>query len=359
MKIILDNIIFSLQSSGGISVYWSQLLPYLNQQFNNLEIYQAENQRIRQNALAMALTGQINTYRESTIPLKILRYLSFQKKINANQKVLFHSSYYRILPGAVNIVTVHDFIYEYYRRGLAQKVHHWQKQRAINNASGIICVSAHTKRDLLDFFPDCRVPIAVIPLGKSSEFKVLGKNYCYDPLLTQLINRKFVLYVGERKFYKNFNLMISQLRKNDHLVIVGGAALSAPERQWLKNHWGGSYQHLIRPDNRQLNELFNLAFCFIYPSDYEGFGLPVLEAMAAGCPVICQRTASLIDVAGDAAIYFKRDTHGDLARCLRLLDNTRIRAQAIQKGLQQAQQFSWARCVKQTCDFYRQIYQNS
>jgi len=151
MKIVFDNIIFSLQQSGGISIYWYELLKHFlsdkSKNENSLEIYQLESADKNLFAKKLLYDVSFDALKESNFPLKVLRYLSFRKKLSND--VIFHSSYYRCASDAINIITIFDFTYEYYRSGLAKKIHIWQQARAFNSASGIICISQHTKNDSL------------------------------------------------------------------------------------------------------------------------------------------------------------------------------------------------------------------
>ena len=126
MKIVYDNIIYALQKAGGISVYWSELSKRITQY--DVDFYGYESDNIFYNK------QNIKQKKESSLPIKLVRYLSFQKRLPKG--TIFHSSYYRIAKqkDVANIVTVYDFTYEKYCSGLARYVHSWQKKRAINKS---------------------------------------------------------------------------------------------------------------------------------------------------------------------------------------------------------------------------------
>ena len=149
MKIVLDNIIYNLQRAGGISVYWYELTNrLLLLEKDEVEIYGKKNDNIFGRQL------KVNMKVESKLPNRCVRYLPFRKKLSP--KSIFHSSYYRIAlqEDVVNIVTVHDFIYERFRKGLPRWIHEFQKAFAVRRADGIICISENTKNDLLRYFPE-------------------------------------------------------------------------------------------------------------------------------------------------------------------------------------------------------------
>lgn len=302
--------------------------------------------------------GDIPLKRE-TVPVPLLRYAPFYHRLSGN--TLFHSSYYRVSlqKNVANITTVYDFTYEHYRRNPARFLHRSQKGFALKHSSGIICISEHTRRDLLAFFPHLSPEsIRVIHLGIGSEFAPLeDKASLIEGWLPESTRRKFLLFVGDRRYYKNFHTVIRALReaREFQLVFVGGGPLVRSERKLLST-LGERVIHLQQIDNARLNLLYNHAFCLVYPSAYEGFGFPVLEAMRAGCPVIAANSSSLPEVAGDAALFLEPIEVRALVQQIGRLEDPELRRQMIQKGLKRAELFSWDRCFQQTIQFYEEIY---
>jgi mannosyltransferase len=348
LHIVYDNIIYSLQNAGGISAYWCELSKRINVYdaeffgFDNINMfYQELSEKQKQ---------------ESNLHVKIARYLYFQKLLPKGS--IFHSSYYRIADqkDIVNITTVHDFIYEYYSKGLARLVHSWQKGRAINKSDGIICISENTKKDLLNFYPHINDDkIKVIYLGANDAFRLLeNPENALEVSFEQLVNKKYVLYVGDRSCYKNFDLTVKSIKKlgNITLVIVGGGKLSLKEKKQLKCL---DYKYYSYLSVAELNILYNNAFCFMYPSSYEGFGIPVLEAMKSGCPVVSNNISSIPEVAGDAALLVNVLNTDELVKALIRLQDELFRQKLIQKGLEQASKFSWDKCFNETFDFYKEV----
>lgn len=349
MKIVYDNIIYSLQKAGGISAYWSELTSRLQNSGEDITFYGYPNDNIFMSYL------DIEIKKESNINYKINRYLDFRQKFPKG--TIFHSSYYRIVnqKDVVNITTVHDFTYEYYRTGLAKFIHSWQKGRAINKSDGIVCVSHNTKKDLLKFYPNiAEDKIKVIYNGVSDIFCQLNNptQYLKDNY-HELQNKKYILYVGDRNGYKNFDIAVKVIQQihNSTLVIIGGATLSENEKKLLQNE----YFHFQGISAEDLNILYNNAFCLLYPSSYEGFGIPIAEAMKAGCPVVSSNASSIPEVAGDAGLLVDKIEVEEFIKVILKLENKDFRDEIILRGIEQAKNFSWDKCFEETLEFYKKV----
>lgn len=354
MKLTLDNIIFSLQPMGGISVYWYELLKRLaDDAACEVDVFQAKD--IDEHILAQSINKlDLSTQAETIIPPIISRYLPFRHKVN--QQTLFHSSYYRIAKNAKNIISIYDFTYEYYRHGLARWLHSVQKSHAIRQSAGIICISENTKKDLYRFFPHINIPVEVIYLGKSDSFYVLADNYQYSKQLKALKNLKYVLFVGARAGYKNFSVLVDALVSSEDIsLVIIGSALNQDETDYLNQRLKNRFVFMGFVEDAQLNELYNQAFCFIYPSEYEGFGIPVIEAMSAGCPVVALAKSSIPEVAGNAGLLCDRLDGKVLSEFLTLLEDQQQRDRIIKQGIKQAEHFSWDKCYRETRAFYNKI----
>lgn len=353
MQIIYDNIIFSLQKAGGISHYWCEMIRRL-QTYENIVFFDFNNNNnICRNKL------NIKTEKETFLLPQIIRYFPFTKKLQP--KSIFHSSYYRITlqPYVVNITTVHDFIYEKYIKGIKAKVHTYQKKMAVTHSDGIICVSNNTKNDLLTFYPFIdEKKIKVIYHGVSENFKKLenSKNFLSGKFEI-LKNTKYILYVGDRSSYKNFNILIDliKLLSDFCLVVVSSKEFDKKEVKQIEEIKEKVFIY-NKIDNNELNMLYNNAYCLLYPSSYEGFGIPILEAMKAGCPVIATKKSSIPEVAGDAGLLVDEIKVDNFINMIKLLENKEVRNKLILKGLEQSKQFSWDKCFEETYNFYQEIW---
>ncbi|EBO7750257.1 glycosyltransferase family 4 protein [Salmonella enterica] len=274
------------------------------------------------------------------------RYRCFKTRSTDQECNIFHSTYYRF-PKDNNfpvVTTVHDFTYELYMRGIRKTIHSLQKNRAIQNSDSIICVSQNTAKDLLNFCDVDDKKIHVIYNGVSEAYKYLN-----------LEEEEFILFVGARAGYKNFELAVKAVAKLSKmkLKIVGGGTLSNSEIKLLTEYLDDKYEYLGKITNEHLNILYNTAYCLIYPSEYEGFGIPLLEAMRAGCPVIAVNRSSIPEVVGNSAILVDRVSIDSLFSALLRVPLNRNELRY--KGLLQSQKFSWDKCFSETYDLYKSL----
>jgi glycosyltransferase involved in cell wall biosynthesis len=354
VRIYLDNIIFSLQRAGGISNYWGELCKSLHSRTDAVFV---EDERAQSNLFRqrIALSPE-RVVRNEQIPVWLRRYLPDLSGVPEGS--IFHSSYYRShLPSKVaNVVTVYDFIYEHHRRGMPRLVHRFQKWLALRRADGIICISGNTFRDLKELYPNVRRrKIAVIPLAASETYRKIESEEAERYSEVGVGNN--ILFVGGRNGYKNFRLAVRAVSTlpQFHLCIIG-KPLRKEESRYVSLHLGSRWHSVQNPDPDKLNSLYNRAFCLLYPSEYEGFGIPILEAMQAGCPVVTADRSSLAEVVGAAAVISSDKTAEAFARAIRQLENEGCRQKMMSAGLVQARKFSWDRCVEQTLNFYHEVF---
>ena len=362
MKIILDNIIFSLQKSGGISIVWKEFLRRIVKnnfcELQIIEFYNAQNNFFRKQ---LSLENRkIQT--KKSIFLFIKRY--FDVNVKTRKKIIFHSSYYRLAKGnnVINVTTVHDFTYEYFFNGIAKTIHSWQKGRAIKNSNGIICISESTKRDLLHLYPNTgENKIRVIYNGVNDCFKKIDINEPFDK--KHFFNDfEYAIYVGDHQSkYKNFELAVKASRILEmKLLIVGGGKLSKNEISFLNYTLGvENYKSILNVTSTDLNQYYNRAYCLLYPSIYEGFGIPVVEAQKAGCPVIVTNTSSIPEVIADTFLAIEDPTPEKIAikmECLKL--DSKERENIIKLGIEKGSAFNWDKTYLETIEFYKHLYNN-
>jgi mannosyltransferase len=346
MQVILDNIIFSLQKAGGISAYWTEICRRLisDDYFSHL-FYEHKSALL--NIFRQQLQISPNTFiKRRNLPISIERYVTLKNNIGG----VFHSSYYRNIDSTKKmkqVVTVHDFIYEKFASGIKKKVHIWQKLKSIAHADVILCISENTKKDLCEIYPQYKnKDIRVVYNGVSEDYyPLVNKNSAKTP---------YILWVGSRAKYKNFAFVVKWISLlNDFELWIVGAELLSEEKEMLIQLLSNRFTFIGSVNNDRLNELYNNATCFVYPSSYEGFGIPVVEAMRAGCPVITLNTSSLPEVCGDVGLMA---THLDTGIFTELLDYaTDYRHQIAARGIIQANKFSWDKCYKDTSSVYKEL----
>ncbi len=377
MRILFDHQVFSWQTYGGISRYFVEQMRELN--------------GLQQDVLLPENFFSENVYL-SNFPgyqRKSLTSFSFKGKkflqnrlgrsasLNAiqNQRPdVFHPTYFD--PYFVKalekhripfVLTVHDMIHEIYGHGsrgffsLDAKVVE-NKRFLAEKANAVIAVSENTRQDLLRFCPAVDpAKIHVIHHGNALHHLAIKDNTYHSTLTPKLA--PYLLFVGQRKAYKNFAWMVEQLADllqslpELRLVCVGGSMFDPGEsEQFAQLGIAQKVQYLRVGSDAELAQVYSQAACFIFPSQYEGFGIPVLEAFACGCPVVLNRKSSLPEVGGEAAAYFEEENQGSLALAVqRVLDDTAYRKEMIEMGYERAKQFTWQHSAAQHLAVYQTI----
>lgn len=262
---------------------------------------------------------------------------------------IFISSYYTTPITTPSVFMAHDMIPELLGWNLENPM--WrEKHYGIQHATAYIAVSENTANDLLKCFPDISLDSVIVAKN--------GVNHqIFAPVAQQNINafrtkygvtKPYFLLVGAGTGYKNsilFFKAFSQLTNSYgfDVVITGSGGLLAPE---FRTYTSGSIVHTMQLSDEELATAYSGAVALVYPSKYEGFGMPIVEAMACGCPVITCPNASIPEVAGKAAIYVNHDDVDGLANALCDVQKPGVRQTLIAAGLAQAKKFSWTEMAK-------------
>jgi glycosyltransferase involved in cell wall biosynthesis len=269
-------------------------------------------------------------------------------------------NYYRNI--SRSIVTVHDVIFYVYPTNYLKKSLSKLVYRGLRNCNKIISVSKATKDDLVRYFQIPEQKIAVIPEGVSKNFRPLlhtDVEHIYERYKLDK-NYRYIMHVGNPEPRKNvitliksFHHLITDLKVKD-IRLIKINQLSKADRGAIKELDLQNYVKIIDcVTDEDLISLYNIANVFVFPSFYEGFGFPPLEAMACGTPVIASNTSSMPEIIGDAGIMIDpQDVNGFAGAIYEVLANQNLRRDMIKKGLEKARGFNWEKCAKGTLDIY-------
>lgn len=354
MKVLYDNIVFDGQRIGGISRYFSILAAELPAQGVDV---------------SMGLLATKNVYMHDACPL---RRLSFMRKYNEaysrwlmrhSHYDVYHPTYYftRMLeykhPQVPTVVTVHDLIQERFsgkdaEEEAALEQVRLEKARIVDAADRIIAISENTKRDMMEIWGTDERKIDVIHHGL-----MWNENLLSTPAKLPF-SAPYLLFVGDRKAeYKNFKEFIvaaSQVVGKYGLHIVcTGRPFSSEEVDFLKRYGVDGLTHSFFVDEGTLLWLYENAVCFVFPSRYEGFGLPILEAFKADCPTILANASCFPEIGGDAVEYYEPGSPDSLVEKLTLLlDDASHRDSLRRAGRERLSQFGIEKMVEATKECY-------
>ena len=259
---------------------------------------------------------------------------------------LFISTYYTTPISTPSVFMAYDMIPEVMGWNLNHPM--WQeKHYAIRYASAYIAISENTARDLVEFFPDISPEsVTVAPCGVKNPFLPATVEEVNGFTTKYGISKPYFLIVGASGTgsYKNsilFFQAFAQLysKQGFDIVVTGSGSLLDPE---LRAYTSGSVVHMLQLSEQELRAAYSGAVALVYPSKYEGFGLPILEAMACGCPVITCANASIPEVAGEAVLYVHDDKVNELANALCDVQKPTVRHSLVAAGFEQAKKFSWS-----------------
>lgn len=289
----------------------------------------------------------------------------------------YFEPFFRTLPiikKRKTVVTVHDLtplvFKEYFSVGVRGEIK-WQIQKlALKSADAIITDSICSKNDIIKHTGIDSSKIYVVYLAASDIFRKMEKSSILGSILEKYnLPEKFVLYVGDVTWNKNLPRLISAIKKiNLTLVMVGSALVQNDfDRTNLWNQDLLKVQKMVENDKRiirlgfvptdDLVSIYNLATVFAMPSLYEGFGLPVLEAMACGCPVVTSKNGSIPEVARDAAYYVDAYDINQIANGIgEVYFNQKLQKELYQRGLKQKKKFSWRKTAEETVKVYKSVF---
>lgn len=361
MRVEYDHQIFSLQRRGGVSRYFTELIrafdgdrtlgvePALSFRFTaNDHLLEIDHSTVRRSGIS-AIDSR------ATAMLALNRMVP--RRVGGD---LVHRTFYSSARGPRNgipsVCTVYDMIPELFPEMFPGERPHQDKKAVVMASDAVLCISETTRRDLIRCYGELDIPVVVTHLAVSDEFSAdMG-------VLDPRRRGGHVLFVGKRGGYKNFRVLLEAFAiaaptlSDVDLLCIGGGAFTDDELADITATGLGNRVRQKYVEDAELPRAYSDALCFVFPSTYEGFGLPVVEAMAARCPVIIADTACLVEVAGEAAATFPPSDPLTLAGLLeRIADDPTWRAELRTAGVQRSRQFTWHRTAENTAALYREV----
>ena len=373
MKIFVDGVIFSRQQRGGISRTYSELLPRMSAIDPTIECVVYLRRKLKKGPLPMGprvkhiLERSIYPWRFLVGKASAQRSL-MQRVYEAERPDIFHTTYFTRprTPRSKYVLPIYDMIDEKFVRtaqlNSCREVVK-QKRDCVQFADLIISNSKWTTDDLLEYFKLSPDRVVTIPLGVGPEFApILDEEKKTDFCARYGLVRPFLLYVGGKRFNKNVMGLLKgyaglKVNKDVDLVFVGDDDdFGVTEKEFIASSMrGGAVRNLGILSQQELVLAYNCGLALVFPSLHEGFGLPLLEAMACGMPVAASNATSLPEVGGDAVLYFDPNDSADLAHALERIVCPGTRERLVEKGKARVKMFTWENTAKRTLEAYRKL----
>ena len=364
MKVAFDHQIFSFQRYGGVSRYFFELASRLpSDSVSEVSVVAPLhiNEYLAADSARGFTHGKYVPYTFRGLPLVVGLANRFAVPLawrGANPDIV-HETYFATKPfgnARRRVVTVFDMIHELFSEEFpdARQVTA-AKRAAVNRADHIICISENTRRDLVRLYGIDPARTSVVHLGYSMSTEANAAREDSGERRTSL------LYVGNRRGYKNFRTLLraygsSPILQEFELIAFGGGPLLPDEQQEIRRLGITDRVRFESGPDRELTAGYRAAAAFIFPSKYEGFGLPPLEAMSYGCPVVCSNAGSIPEVVGDAGVYFDPNNPEDLRMALeRVATTDGLQADLRARGHARIAAFSWDKCAAATARIYREV----
>ncbi len=385
MKVLFDSQAFDMQSHGGVSRYIAEITQHFPSEVTPMiGVLETDNVYLKQMGYPSCGNLYENFISKQYFPMKRMLYKAYYNikyghpglwdhtpKINQlysehlikqMEYDIFHATYFdgyflKALEQRPFILTVHDMISELYPN-YYEPTHSLVtgKKLLVPKAAHIIAVSQKTKEDLMRIMHVPEDKITVIYHGVDDT--------PYTPSAESLFDFEYILFVGERHFYKNFSLFVRDvipvLKRHQELkVVCTGKPFNSDEQLLMKSHSVEDrfVQYFVKT-NQEFMDLYHHAFAFVYPSAYEGFGMPILEAYKAGCPVMLNCASCFPEIAGDAAVYFTvEENFSDFEEQFETLYHldSNERTHLIAKQQERLKRYSWQQSAEKHAAVYRRF----
>lgn len=382
MKILYDHQIFSFQKFGGISRYFAQIIKEISS-IMEVEVAIKYSDNIYLNQLNINTENTFNPYNpidkflcgknfkgkrrifklsknyteENYIDSDLLNKKNSIEILKRQDYDVFHPTSYDnyFLPyllGKPFVITIHDMIYEIYSEFFNDYEAIKRKAILAHKADHIIAVSENTKKDIVDIL---RIPEKKISVVYHASSLTDNKNKIVD------LPSNYLLFIGDRWFYKNFFVVVravEPIMKNDNTLMVICTGREFSENELAIFEFLNIKDRFInvQVNDADLYQYYNNAKALVFPSYYEGFGMAILEAFQAGCPVILGNSRSSLEIAGDAALYFEPKNILQLRQIIEeILNNDELRDKYSIKGSKRLSNFSWKNSALKTISVYKSV----
>jgi len=363
MKVFYDHYAFSYLKFGGISKYISELLKHIPKENWSTSTLITNNGHIQNSGLIKTIGFLPNLDFRGKERIMFNLNLPYTKyKLQTENWDVFHATwfatpYLKEIKNKPVVVTIHDLIYDIFFKDknipYRDKIISMGKKSA-ERADKVIAVSQHTKLDMVREWGIDEKKIEVIYHGVDKTRKLISPK--------RLIDYPYIFFAGGgRSLNKNFDHLIEAFALLSHIhkdlrLVCSGSSFTEAERQ-LMMHWKIQDKILhFYANEQQMAQLYHDALMLVVPSYYEGFGMPILEAMIYDCPVVLSNTSCFPEIADDAGIYFNPYNSEEMCEKMKfLVDNDPIRKQLVEKGKNRLNQFSWEKCAEKHLSAYKTI----
>lgn len=356
MKVFYDSTIFSRQTIGGISRYFVELTNHLPQSVTPMlglraseNLYLDELRTPRRHLSLRHVPDHRKLYR------KINGYFDRRIMKRGDYDIIHPTDYNTVYPKYNSrpvVLTVHDLIHKrlpgWFSAGAIDDI-----DRCIMGADALIAISQATKDDMVEYYGLDAGRITVIHHG----YTPVAAGEC----VKSPVDGRYILFVGKRGGYKNFDALLKAFaiiaeKDRDLKLVCTGRPFTSDEKRAISAAGvaGRVEQHLF--PTSQLGPLYAGALCYVFPSKLEGFGMPILEAFAAGTPVVLSDVSCLPEIAADAALYFNPDDPADIADAVsRVIYDPQERLRLIEAGVRRLSDFSWEKTAAMTAGVYDSV----
>lgn len=352
MRILYDNQVFTFQKFGGISRYFVELMRNLEAPFYPAIPITFTDNVYLSDAYGLRLNFRGKTRLYSTID-RLTSNLCLRGKYDVFHPT-YYNSYFLCKLKSPYVVTVYDMIHEKFCDLFSPNDKTTQyKKVVINRADRIIAISQNTKKDIIDIYGLPEERIDVVHLGHSVDVTVSSS--------VEGLPENYILFVGQRWGYKNFTRFVNAFAEVNKLypeveLVCTGSNFTAEEVVLFQKLGIERKVKRFFVNESQLTYLYQHALCFVYPSLYEGFGIPILEAFAADCPLALSNTSCFPEIAREGGAYFNPYEENSIFEILKkIISEKAYRENLVRQGREVLSQYSWSKMAKETGLVYEKV----